>query len=105
LYREHQPGSFELIHSAHSSHGIAGPAPHCVRAALEVRHLEPPGRPGWADGGDRLVELPTVDPFSAEADAVSLALRDGRTEAPEVPWAHSRSIARLLDQWRAGLDG
>lgn len=56
------------------------------------------------DGGDRLVELPTVDPFAAEADAVSLALRDGRTEAPEVPWAHSRSIASLLDQWRGGLD-
>lgn len=57
-----------------------------------------------ADGGDRRVVLPTVDPFAAEADAVSLALRNGRTEAPEVPWSHSRSIARLLEQWRAGLD-
>jgi predicted dehydrogenase len=57
------------------------------------------------DGPERVVAVPTVDPFAAEADAVSLALRDGRTEAPEVPWAHSRSVARLLDQWRAGLDG
>lgn len=55
-------------------------------------------------GADRVVEPATVDPFAAEADAVSLALRDGRTEAPEVPWAHSRTIARLLGQWRAGLD-
>ena len=57
-----------------------------------------------ADGRERPVTVPTVDPFAAEADAVSLALRDGRTEAPEVPWAHSRSVARLLGQWRAGLD-
>ena len=56
-----------------------------------------------ADGGTRVVEVAAVDPFAAEADAVSLALREGRTEAPEVPWAHSRSVARLLDQWRAGL--
>lgn len=56
-------------------------------------------------GRDRLIEVPTVDPFAAEADAVSLALLDGHTEAPEVPWAHSRTIARLLEQWRAGLDG
>lgn len=55
-------------------------------------------------GTERLVELPTVDPFAAEADCVSLALRDGRTEAPEVPWAYSRSIARLLGEWRAGVD-
>jgi len=58
-----------------------------------------------AGARDQVVELPTVDPFAAEADAVSLALRDGRTEAPEVPWAHSRSISCLLEQWRAGLDG
>jgi len=55
-------------------------------------------------GRDRAVEPATVDPFAAEADAVSLALLDGRTEAAEVPWAHSRTIARLLDQWRAGLE-
>lgn len=58
-----------------------------------------------ADGRDIDVELPTVDPFAAEADAVSLALAEGRTEAPEVPWAHSRAVARLLAEWRAGLDG
>ncbi|WEO76583.1 Gfo/Idh/MocA family oxidoreductase [Cryobacterium sp. SO2] len=57
-----------------------------------------------ADGRDRVVEVPTVDPFAAEADAVSLALREDRTEAPEVPWVQSRNIARLLEQWRAGLN-
>ena len=56
-------------------------------------------------GLERVVEPATVDPFAAEADAVSLALLDGRTEAGEVPWAHSRAIAGLLDQWRAGLQG
>jgi predicted dehydrogenase len=58
-----------------------------------------------ADGRDIDIELPTVNPFAAEADAVSLALAEGRTEAPEVPWAHSRAVARLLEEWRAGLDG
>ena len=57
-----------------------------------------------ADGRDIEIELPTVDPFAAEADAVSLALAEGRTEAPEVPWSHSRTVVRLLEQWRAGLD-
>jgi predicted dehydrogenase len=56
-----------------------------------------------AAGRDRVIEVATVDPFAAEADAVSMALVDGRTEAPEVPWSHSRSIARLLEQWRAGI--
>jgi predicted dehydrogenase len=58
-----------------------------------------------ADGRDIDVELPTVDPFAAEADAVSLALAEGRTEIPEVPWSHSRAVARLLAEWRVGLDG
>jgi predicted dehydrogenase len=58
-----------------------------------------------ADGRDIDVELPTVDPFAAEADAVSLALAEGRTEIPEVPWSHSRAVARLLTEWRVRLDG
>jgi predicted dehydrogenase len=56
-----------------------------------------------ADGRAIDVELPTVDPFAAEADAVSLALAEGRTEVPEVPWEHSRTVVRLLEEWRAGL--
>jgi predicted dehydrogenase len=58
-----------------------------------------------ADGRDIDIEVPTINPFAAEADAVSLAIAEGRTEAPEVPWAHSRAVARLLTQWRAALDG
>ena len=57
-----------------------------------------------ADGQDADVrELPTVQPMAAEADAVSLALRDGRQEAPEMPWEHSRLIARVLEEWRARI--
>jgi predicted dehydrogenase len=57
------------------------------------------------DGRDIEVELPTIDPFAAEADAVSLALAEGRTEAAEMPWSHSRTVVRLLEQWRAAIDG
>jgi predicted dehydrogenase len=57
-----------------------------------------------ADGRDIEIEVPTVDPFAAEADAVSRALADGHTQAPEVPWDHSRAVARLLAEWRAGVD-
>jgi predicted dehydrogenase len=53
---------------------------------------------------ERVVESPPVDPFAAEADAVSRALADGRTEAPEMPWEHTRAVARLLEQWRTALD-
>lgn len=54
-------------------------------------------------GGTRTVPVPTVDPFAAEADAIADALSAGRREAPDVPWAHSVAIARLLDAWAAAL--
>ncbi|ALJ21635.1 Gfo/Idh/MocA family protein [Microbacterium sp. No. 7] len=44
-----------------------------------------------------------VDPMAAESDAVILALREGRTEASEMPWAETRATARLLDAWLAAL--
>jgi len=50
---------------------------------------------------ERVVELPVVQPMAAEADAVSLALAEGRLEVPEMPWAHTRSAARVLTDWRA----
>lgn len=56
-----------------------------------------------AEGRERVVDAPPVDPFAAEADAVSLARADGRTEAPEMPWEHTRTVARLLDRWRAAV--
>lgn len=52
-------------------------------------------------GAERVVELPVVQPMAAEADALSLALADGRLEVPEMPWSHSRAIARVLTDWRA----
>ena len=46
--------------------------------------------------------MPSIQPMAAEADAVSLALADGRLEAPEIPWADSRAIATALTAWRGG---
>lgn len=56
-----------------------------------------------ADGSREQLRTATVSPMAAEADATVRALRDGRTEAPEMPWAQTRVIARLLDDWRAAL--
>jgi dihydrodiol dehydrogenase / D-xylose 1-dehydrogenase (NADP) len=49
------------------------------------------------------IEEAVVQPMAAEADAVIAALRDGRTEVPEMPWAQTRATARLLADWRAAL--
>lgn len=57
-----------------------------------------------ADGSVQELTTATVNPMAAEADAVIAALRDGRTEAPEVPWEESRVIARVLEEWRRLLD-
>ncbi|MBZ4487730.1 Gfo/Idh/MocA family oxidoreductase [Microbacterium sp. cx-55] len=50
-----------------------------------------------------IVTVSTLDPFAAEADAVSAAIADGRSEAPQMPWAQSVATARLLADWRASL--
>ncbi|MGB4778409.1 Gfo/Idh/MocA family protein [Microbacterium sp.] len=55
------------------------------------------------DGTVEPVRTATVSPMAAEADATIRALREGRTEAPEVPWAQTRATARLLADWRAAL--
>ncbi len=55
------------------------------------------------DGSREQLRVGTVSPMAAEADAAILALREGRTEAPEVPWAQTRTISRLLADWRAAL--
>jgi len=47
------------------------------------------------------IEVPVVQPMSAEADAISLALAEGRLEVPEMPWSHTRAVARALSDWRA----
>ena len=52
----------------------------------------------------RTVEVAGVNPFGAEADAVSLAIAEGRTEIPEMTWAESTLVARILADWRASLD-
>ncbi|MFD4958080.1 Gfo/Idh/MocA family protein [Microbacterium sp. NPDC058389] len=53
------------------------------------------------DGRERVIEVPTVQPMAAEADAVSLALAEGRLEVPQMPWSHTRAAARVLTDWRA----
>lgn len=57
-----------------------------------------------SDGTVEQIRTDTLSPMAAEADATILALREGRTEAPEMPWAQSRATARLLEDWRAALD-
>lgn len=54
-----------------------------------------------AEGEPTVYEVPSVQPMAAEADAVSRALADGRREAPEMPWAHTRAVAAALTQWRS----
>lgn len=56
------------------------------------------------DGTREEIEVSTVQPMAAEADATIRALRDGRTEVPEVPWEETRTIARLLAAWRGSID-
>ncbi|WP_217185036.1 Gfo/Idh/MocA family protein [Streptomyces sp. AC495_CC817] len=48
---------------------------------------------------ESVVTVPVVQPMGAEADAVSLALAEGRVEAPEMTWADSAAIARLCSGW------
>ncbi|GAA5085255.1 hypothetical protein GCM10025760_03980 [Microbacterium yannicii] len=52
-------------------------------------------------GEEQLIEVPVVQPMAAEADALSLALAEGRLEVPQMPWSHTRAAARVLTDWRA----
>jgi predicted dehydrogenase len=51
------------------------------------------------------VEVPVVNAFAAEAQALVDAAAAGRTEADAMPWQDSRATARLLDEWRSALGG
>jgi len=55
------------------------------------------------DGSEERIVTGTLSPMAAEADATIAALRDGRTEVPEMPWAETLATARLLEDWRAAL--
>ena len=52
-------------------------------------------------GEERVIEVPVVQPMAAEADALSLAIAEGRLEVPQMPWSHTRAAARVLTDWRA----
>jgi len=52
-----------------------------------------------AGGEERTLTVPIVQPMGAEADAVSRALAEGRTEAPEMPWSDTAAIAQLCTDW------
>lgn len=56
-----------------------------------------------AEGEPTVIEVPSIQPMAAEADAVSLALAEGRREAPEMPWAHTRAVATAVTAWRAAV--
>jgi len=49
------------------------------------------------------ITLDVIDPFAAEADAISLALAEGRTEVPQMPWSHTRAVSRVLEDWRRAI--
>lgn len=55
------------------------------------------------DGTREEIATGTVSPMAAEADATIAALREGRTEAPEMPWRETLATARLLAEWRSVL--
>ena len=55
------------------------------------------------DGTREEIATGTVSPLAAEADATIAALREGRTEAPEMPWRETLATARLLAEWRSVL--
>lgn len=55
------------------------------------------------DGTVERITAETVSPMAAEADAVIRALADGATEVPEMPWAETRAVARLLEEWLGGI--
>ena len=55
------------------------------------------------DGSREEIVTATVSPMAAEADATIAALREGRTEAPEMPWRETLATARLLAEWRSVL--
>lgn len=56
-----------------------------------------------ADGSVDEITTPIVNPMAAEGDATILALRAGRTQVSEIPWADTVAIADLLAEWRAAL--
>jgi hypothetical protein len=58
------------------------------------------------DGEETHLEVPVVQPMAAEADALSLAIAEGRLEVPQMPLSHTRAAARVLTDWRdAALAG
>ncbi|WP_022903995.1 aldo/keto reductase [Curtobacterium sp. B8] len=72
-------------------------------------------RDPWTLGDDPTIEVSTVDeeprtlsfagakPYALEADATTAALREGRTDAPEMTIDESLATARTLDRWRAAI--
>lgn len=55
------------------------------------------------DGKRDVIDVPSIQPMAAEADAIARVLADGCCEVPEMPWRHSLVTADLLGQWRAML--
>ncbi|WP_434810840.1 Gfo/Idh/MocA family protein [Microbacterium sp. bgisy189] len=100
---------------AHVHTSIVEPTPRAARITGDEAVLEIPNAWGSrtastdtatlrrADGSVETLTFGTVEPMAAEADAVILALLEGRTEVPEMPWVQTRAVARLLADWRAGL--
>lgn len=92
--------------------GVMAPADNTVTILGEkgsIRIADP-----WIPAGDTAIELSTTDgvrtivvdatdAYGLEADATIAALRDGRTETPEMTAAETLATARTLDRWRAAV--
>ncbi|PPG38324.1 Gfo/Idh/MocA family protein [Pseudoclavibacter sp. RFBA6] len=71
--------------------------------AFGDRDLSPATLTHIHEGQSHRIEVAQIHPFAAEADAVSRALSEGRLESRAMPWEQTRTVARLLDAWHAGV--
>lgn len=102
-------GMTASVHTSIVHHQVPRVIIRGTAGSLEIPHV---WGSRWASGteielrttGDpELVTLPVAHPMAAEADAVSLALAEGRAEVPQMPWAETVLVAEVLDRWRAAL--
>jgi predicted dehydrogenase len=88
-------------HSA-QIHGTAGwidvPNPFTPGLQGQTETITVHRRDG-ADPQTIAIPSPGLGLYAYEADAVAAALARGEHEVPEVPWADSLGIARMLDAW------
>ncbi|HWV49167.1 MAG TPA: aldo/keto reductase [Microbacterium sp.] len=92
--------------------GVMAPAENTVTILGErgsIRLTDP-----WVPAGDTTIEIAATDgvrtitidatdAYGLEADATIAALREGRSDAPEMTSAETLATARTLDRWREAI--